>query len=296
MDVKKLEKSILLVDDHLIVRKGVELVLLAAMPKVTIYNAENYKEAIEIVNTIKLDLIILDININGVENIKIMNEIKAIYENVKILIFSSYDEKHNDLQSKENTLSLAIDDRQVVFQNIQKFCTQIINFLSSTNVSTKTIEDANSINAKIQGVRINKKAKSTTTEVADTTEITPIKTISVSHLSYDNIYDNFKNLIDLLSKDNSYSSEDDQFKIVNLQTKRDSMLSANDNVKTIENEVNNTRKERDQIFYIGEASMLVVAKGIKKYFSGKYGVTSPEFAQIKGIAFKDMSKKKKSKK
>jgi DNA-binding NarL/FixJ family response regulator len=98
MDVKKLEKSILLVDDHLIVRKGVELVLLAAMPKVTIYNAENYKEAIEIVNTIKLDLIILDININGVENIKIMNEIKSIYENVKILIFSSYDEKHYGLR------------------------------------------------------------------------------------------------------------------------------------------------------------------------------------------------------
>ena len=93
-----LEKSILLVDDHLIVRKGIELILVGAFPKTTIYNAENYDEAIEIIKAVKLDLIILDININGVENIKIMSEIKAIQEKVKILIFSSHEESQYGLR------------------------------------------------------------------------------------------------------------------------------------------------------------------------------------------------------
>ena len=98
MDSKNLEKNILLVDDHLIVRKGIELVLLEAMPKTKIYNAENYQEAIEIIKSTKIDLILLDININGVENIKVMNDIKAIQEKSKILIFSSYDEKQYGLR------------------------------------------------------------------------------------------------------------------------------------------------------------------------------------------------------
>lgn len=86
--------NVLLVDDHLVVRKGVELVLVGAFPKAYVYSAENYEEALDIVNTIKLDLIILDININGVENIKIMKSIKEIQSKVKILIFSSHEEKN----------------------------------------------------------------------------------------------------------------------------------------------------------------------------------------------------------
>ena len=84
------EISLLLVDDHLIVRKGIELILVGAIPSATIYHAENYEEGIEIIKTVHLDLILLDITINGVENSKIMNVIKSIQENVKILVFSSH--------------------------------------------------------------------------------------------------------------------------------------------------------------------------------------------------------------
>ena len=72
------QRNILLVDDHLVVRKGVEIILSNSIPEATIYNVENYDEAIELVNVIKFDLVLLDVNINGVENIKIMNKIKSI--------------------------------------------------------------------------------------------------------------------------------------------------------------------------------------------------------------------------
>ncbi len=94
--------SVLLVDDHLVVRKGVELVLLSTYPNANVYSAENYDDAIDIMKTIRLDLVILDININGIENIKIMNSMKEIQSKVKILIFSSHEEKHYGIRYVQN--------------------------------------------------------------------------------------------------------------------------------------------------------------------------------------------------
>lgn len=97
-----LQKNILLVDDHLVVRKGVEIILSNSIPGATIYNVENYDEAIKLVNVIKFDIVILDININGVENIKIMNKIKSIQKDLKILIFSSHDENQYGVRYIQN--------------------------------------------------------------------------------------------------------------------------------------------------------------------------------------------------
>lgn len=97
-----LQRNILLVDDHLVVRKGVEIILSNSISGATIYNVENYDEAIELVNVIKFDLVILDVNINGVENIKIMNKIKSIQKELKILIFSSHDEKQYGVRYIQN--------------------------------------------------------------------------------------------------------------------------------------------------------------------------------------------------
>lgn len=98
----ELGKNILLVDDHLVVRKGVEMILNANIQNATVYNAEDYDQAKEILETINIDLILLDININGTENIKIMKEIKAINSQVKILIFSSHEENQYGLRYIQN--------------------------------------------------------------------------------------------------------------------------------------------------------------------------------------------------
>lgn len=98
----KSNKNILLVDDHLVVRKGIELILKNEIENVTLYNVEDYDEAIEVIKAVTLDLILLDININGVENIKILQQIKSMQPNVRILIFSSHDEKQYGLRYVQN--------------------------------------------------------------------------------------------------------------------------------------------------------------------------------------------------
>lgn len=95
-------KNILIVDDHLVVRKGIEIIIREEYPKAIIHNAENYVEALEIIKTINVDLIVLDIIINGLEDIKIMKAIKEVQKNTKILIFSCHDEEHYGLRYIKN--------------------------------------------------------------------------------------------------------------------------------------------------------------------------------------------------
>jgi len=86
--------NILLVDDHLVVRKGIELIINDCFPNAVIYNAANYPEAIEIIKTVAINLVVLDIIINGIEDINIMKEIKAIQNKTKILVFSCHEEQY----------------------------------------------------------------------------------------------------------------------------------------------------------------------------------------------------------
>lgn len=94
--------NILLVDDHLVVRKGIELIIADSYENAVIHSVESYSDALEILKTIKVDLILLDIIMNGVENIKIMKEIKAIQKNAKILIFSCHEEEFYGLRYIKN--------------------------------------------------------------------------------------------------------------------------------------------------------------------------------------------------
>lgn len=192
---------------------------------------------------------------------------------------------HNNVKEQNNTVAIAIDNCQLVFENIKPFSTRIINTMSSTDVDQKTIEDAKSINAKIQGRRINKKEKPTNTEETD-------NRISVSRQSYDSYYENFKSLRNLLEQDGKYSPLEEDINLAGLTTKENDMLAANEDVTTKSNSLETLRIVRNKVLYTNENSMIVVAKGVKKYIRGKFGISSPEFAQIKNLEFKHLSKKK----
>lgn len=85
-------KSILITDDHLVVIKGLEILIKDKFPDSEVYNAQNYDDTLEILKTMIFDLVLLDININGEENVTVIKKIKDIQPNVKVLVFSSYDE------------------------------------------------------------------------------------------------------------------------------------------------------------------------------------------------------------
>ena len=84
--------SFLIVDDHSVVRQGVSLIIKELFSNASIYMAGNFKDAFKLLKEIKFDLLVLDVNFPDGNSINVLAEIKLIQPDLKILIFSAYDE------------------------------------------------------------------------------------------------------------------------------------------------------------------------------------------------------------
>ncbi|MCF0073897.1 response regulator transcription factor [Dyadobacter sp. CY261] len=85
-------KTVLLVEDHSIVRMGVKLLIEDFLPSVTVIEAATFSETLKLLQSRFFDLVILDIKIPGGETFNMISRIREIQNKVKILIFSSQDE------------------------------------------------------------------------------------------------------------------------------------------------------------------------------------------------------------
>ena len=84
--------DVLIVDDHLVVREGLKLILETNNKFQVIGEADNGKKALEILKKVKPDVILMDLNmpvLNGLDTIKMLNEQKV---NIPIIILTTYNE------------------------------------------------------------------------------------------------------------------------------------------------------------------------------------------------------------
>jgi DNA-binding NarL/FixJ family response regulator len=88
-----MKKNILIVDDHLVVRTGVSIILEEEFKDIIISTTDNYLETLLFIGNNKVDLVILDVNIIGGKNTAMIAEIKQLQPLTKILIFSMYEEE-----------------------------------------------------------------------------------------------------------------------------------------------------------------------------------------------------------
>jgi len=84
--------TFLIADDYSIVRQGISLLIKELFFNAKIYQAGSFKDTIKIIQETKIDLLVLDINFPDGNSLSIIPETKAIQPEVKILIFSAYDE------------------------------------------------------------------------------------------------------------------------------------------------------------------------------------------------------------
>ncbi len=84
--------EILIADDHGIVRLGTSIVVKEALPLARVTQAEDFDEMIALLSEKAYDLLLLDINMPGGNNIKMVEKILIKQPTIKILVFSSYDE------------------------------------------------------------------------------------------------------------------------------------------------------------------------------------------------------------
>jgi len=87
-----MKKNILIVDDHLVVREGLKLIIETNESYQVIGEAENGQEAIDLLPLHKIDLILLDLNMpimNGLDTIQYLNQ-KQI--DIPVIILTTYNE------------------------------------------------------------------------------------------------------------------------------------------------------------------------------------------------------------
>lgn len=87
-----LTHTFLIADDHSMVRQGITLVIKELFFNAKIFHAGSFKETLKALRETKMDLLVLDINFPDGNSLNILSEIKILQPDLKILIFSAYDE------------------------------------------------------------------------------------------------------------------------------------------------------------------------------------------------------------
>jgi len=86
-------KRIVLIDDHLLVRQGLERLLNAGDEFVVCEEAGDAREGLEIVRELRPDAVIIDVGLPGGEDgIALTEKLLAEFPNIVVLILSAHDE------------------------------------------------------------------------------------------------------------------------------------------------------------------------------------------------------------
>jgi two-component system nitrate/nitrite response regulator NarL len=86
--------SVIIADDHTLFINGLSM-LLQNEPDIEIMNiAANGKEVLGLLHTHTPTLVLLDINMPGINGFEVLKRIKAYYPKIKVVMLSTYNEEH----------------------------------------------------------------------------------------------------------------------------------------------------------------------------------------------------------
>jgi len=90
---KKSKRKVLIVDDHPIVRHGLGELIARQRDLETCGEAADVAEALRQIETNRPDVAIVDISLQGENGLELIEQIKTLYPEVKVLVSSMHDEK-----------------------------------------------------------------------------------------------------------------------------------------------------------------------------------------------------------
>jgi len=90
--------KILIADDHSVVRQGVSLMLKDAFDTIDIEQADSFYETLNLVKDNEFDLLMLDINLPGGDNVSMIEDVRGMQKDLRVLMFSAYEEEQYGLR------------------------------------------------------------------------------------------------------------------------------------------------------------------------------------------------------
>lgn len=210
-------------------------------------------------------------------------------ENLKIpklqLLYQEAQDQLNNFKTYKIAFDSATDNRQNTFADLRKLSTRIVNAFAVCGASALAIQDAKSINRKIQGAPPKKK----TNPHNPTPPVSNVGTISNSQQSYDRLIDHFSTLIILLKQYTEYTPNENELKIATLETKLADLKTANINQITAFAAYNGAMISRNQTLYNEVTGLVQISREVKLYIKSVFGADSPQYDQVSALDFKDRS-------
>lgn len=174
----------------------------------------------------------------------------------------------------------ATNARVLLFNPIRGLSTRLVNSFKGSDATSEMVEDAKSINRKIQG----KRAKEIQTSV-DPNSPAP-NNISASQQSYDQLIEHFTKLIELLKTPGAnYAPNEDDLKLVAISAQLAALKTANTNVSNSYAAISAARISRDKTLYKDKVGLYDITLAVKDYVKSLYGSTAPEYKQLSKIKF-----------
>ncbi|RPI54515.1 MAG: DNA-binding response regulator [Chloroflexi bacterium] len=84
---------VLIVDDHVVVRRGLRSMMAGAQDVEIVGEASNAKEALERVTALQPDIVLLDIRMPGMDGLRLLRSLGEKLPHIKVIILTNYDEE-----------------------------------------------------------------------------------------------------------------------------------------------------------------------------------------------------------
>ena len=113
---------VLIADDHMVVREGLRAILDVAPDLLLVGEATDGAEAVRLVQETTPDVVLMDLRMPGVDGIEAIRQIKARYQNVQVVILTTYDDDDyivRGLRAGARGYLLKDCERTVLFETIR---------------------------------------------------------------------------------------------------------------------------------------------------------------------------------
>ena len=188
------------------------------------------------------------------------------------------------VRASKSAYDNATNVREVAFKPLKSLATKIVSALAVTNAIKQNVDDAKSINRRIQGRRVSAIKKAVVTEGATET-VEPVRTASVSQQSFNNLIDHFEHLVHTLTIETNYAPNEEELKLTTVTALLTNLKSKNSDVINASTNLSNARITRDKVLYGEGTGLCDIAQDIKIYVKSVFGATSPQYKQVSEVKF-----------
>lgn len=190
--------------------------------------------------------------------------------------WTSVDGLHSDYLAALEETKLPINEREILFDNLNKIVVRSVNLYESTKASSQAKKDAAGYKLKITGQK---------TKIKKLQDGTPDPNyVSKSQRSFTQRVNNFEKLVRFYETDANYAPNENTLKIASLETMLGNLKTANENVNQLVVRAIQKRIERDHGLYDVGTGIYDLSVACKKYVKSLYGAMSPEALSV--VAFK----------